>query len=429
MPRGKALSIAIDRGLLAEIGYGRAGKPTRNLVPAPESWASDNTGRLTQDMDGARKLLDEAGWVPGSDGIREKDGKRLKLVFQTSVNAVRQDFQALIKQWWQEIGVETELKIIDGPVFFGSDAGSPDTMQRFYADIEMYANFFEGNNAEPYLAKNTCDKAPGPDNQWQGENTSRYCDPEYDKLVDQLGAIVDPAERGAMGKRMNDMATKDSDAIIPLIYRGTARPSQQPWRRPAERLGYRAVERGRLASCETMTRRAGSPAGPARFSLTSEKDCHDPWTDRLGAGAGRPALDRPDRARPCRTRRGWRELRVLYWQAPTVLNPYLSTGAGDVDPASMVIELLGAGRPGWQPDPGFKAETPASKNGGIAADYSAVVTWKLKPGLVWSDGSPVTAEDVNSPPNIAWTRPWLRGSCKNSRALPRSRCWMRRPCG
>ena len=218
----KALSIAIDRGLLAEIGYGQAGKPTCNLVPAPESWASDNTGCLTQDMDGARKLLDEAGWVPGSDGIREKDGKRLKLVFQTSVNAVRQDFQALIKQWWQEIGVETELKIIDGSVFFGSDAGSPDTMQRFYADIEMYANFFEGNNAEPYLAKNTCDKAPGPDNQWQGENTSRHCDPEYDKLVDQLGAIVDPAERGAMGKRMNDMVTKDSDAIIPLIYRGTA---------------------------------------------------------------------------------------------------------------------------------------------------------------------------------------------------------------
>ena len=219
----KALSMAIDRQLLAEVGYGLAGKPTCNLVPAPEAWASeDNTACLTQDMEGARKLLDEAGWVPGADGIREKDGKRLKLVFQTSVNAVRQDFQALIKQWWQEIGVETELKIIDGSVFFGSDAGSPDTMQRFYADIEMYANFFEGNNAEPYLAKNTCDKAPGPDNQWQGENTSRYCDPEYDKLVDQLGAIVDPAERGAMGKRMNDMVTKDSDAIIPLIYRGTA---------------------------------------------------------------------------------------------------------------------------------------------------------------------------------------------------------------
>ena len=107
-------------------------------------------------------------------------------------------------------------------VSFGSDAGSPDTMQKFYADIEMYANTFEGNNPEPYLAKNTCDKAPGPENQWQGENTSRYCDPEYDKLVTELSGIVDPVERGTMGKKMNDMVTKDSNAILPLVYRGTA---------------------------------------------------------------------------------------------------------------------------------------------------------------------------------------------------------------
>ena len=218
----KALSISIDRTLLTEIGYGKAGQPTCNLVPAPASWASDNSECLTQDIEGAKKLLDEAGWVPGSDGIREKDGKRLKLVLQTSVNAVRQDFQALIKQWWQEIGVETELKTIDGAVYFGSDAGSPDTLQRFYADVEMYANFFEGNNPEPYLAKNTCAKAPGPDNQWQGENTSRYCDAEYDKLVGELSGVVDGAERGTMGKRMNDMVTKDSNAILPLVYRGTA---------------------------------------------------------------------------------------------------------------------------------------------------------------------------------------------------------------
>ncbi|WP_347267522.1 peptide ABC transporter substrate-binding protein [Paracoccus sp. (in: a-proteobacteria)] len=218
----KALSKAVDRQLLVEVGYGIAGKPTCNVVPAPAAWASDNTDCLAQDVEGAKKLLDEAGWVPGGDGIREKDGKRLKLVFQTSVNAVRQDFQALIKQWWQDIGIETELKVIDPSVFFGSDAGSPDTLQKFYADVEMYANTFEGNNPEPYLAKNTCDKAPGPDNQWQGENTSRYCDKEYDKLVAELSGIVDPAERAAMGRRMNDMVTRDSDAIVPLVYRGTA---------------------------------------------------------------------------------------------------------------------------------------------------------------------------------------------------------------
>ena len=70
------------------------------------------------------------------------------MLYQTSTNAVRQDFQALIKQWWQEIGVETELHI-NASVFFGGDAGSPDTYQKF-ADVEMYANNFNGSDPEAY---------------------------------------------------------------------------------------------------------------------------------------------------------------------------------------------------------------------------------------------------------------------------------------
>lgn len=218
----QALSMAIDRSLLVEIGYGAAGQPTCNYVPAPEAWASNNTACLTQDIEGAKALLDQAGWTVGGSGIREKDGVQLRLVFQTSVNAVRQDFQALIKQWWSEIGVETELKTVDASVFFGSDAGSPDTLQKFYADVEMYADNFDGTNPAPYLAKWTCNKAPSPANQWQGENISRFCSPEYDALLAKLNTTADPAERGTIGAQLNDMLTKDSNAIIPLVYRGTA---------------------------------------------------------------------------------------------------------------------------------------------------------------------------------------------------------------
>ncbi|MFN3845740.1 MAG: peptide ABC transporter substrate-binding protein, partial [Paracoccaceae bacterium] len=122
----QALSKAIDRSLLVEVGYGNAGRPTCNLVPAPAIYASPNTDCIAQDMDGAKALLDEAGWTVGANGIREKDGKPLKILYQTSVNAVRQDFQALIKGWWNELGVDVELKSIDGGVYFGGDPGSPD---------------------------------------------------------------------------------------------------------------------------------------------------------------------------------------------------------------------------------------------------------------------------------------------------------------
>jgi peptide/nickel transport system substrate-binding protein len=216
----KALSMAIDRELLVEIGYGQAGRPTCNLVPAPAIYASDNTECLVQDLAGANALLDEAGWVRGADGIRAKDGVRLSLLYQTSTNAVRQDFQALIKQWWEEIGVETELRNLSASVFFGGDPGSPDTFQKFYADVEMYANNFDGTDPEAYLAAQTCDKAPRPETQWQGENITRFCDPAYDALVAELSRTGELEKRAEIARKLNDMLTKDANVIIPLVDRG-----------------------------------------------------------------------------------------------------------------------------------------------------------------------------------------------------------------
>ncbi len=216
----KALSMAIDREILVEVGYGQAGRPTCNLVPAPQIYASPNTDCLTQDIEGAKALLEEAGWTVGADGVREKDGMKLKLLYQTSTNAVRQDFQALIKQWWSEIGVETELKNISASVYFGGDSGSPDTFEKFYADVEMYANNFDGTDPQSYLAAYTCDKAPRPETQWQGENINRFCDPEYDALVAELGKTGDINKRAEIAIKLNDMLTKDTYTIVPLVDRG-----------------------------------------------------------------------------------------------------------------------------------------------------------------------------------------------------------------
>ena len=217
----RALSMAIDRELLVEVGYGQAGRATCNMVPAPELYASDNTDCLTQDIEGAKALLDEAGWTDtDGDGVRDKDGKKLAILYQTSTNAVRQDFQALIKDWWSQIGVETELRNIDASVFFGGDPGSTDTFQRFYADVEMYANNFDGTDPQSYLAQRTCDKFPSPESQWQGENINRFCNEEYDAMVAELGRTGEMEKRGEIAKKLNDMLTKDSYSILPLVDRG-----------------------------------------------------------------------------------------------------------------------------------------------------------------------------------------------------------------
>ena len=216
----KALSMAIDRNLLVEVGYGPAGRPTCNLVPAPIAFASSNTDCIKQDMAGAKALLDQAGWRVGPDGVRAKDGVKMEILYQTSTNAVRQNFQALVKQWWTELGVKTELRNVSASVFFGGDPGSPDTFQKFFADVEMYANNFDGTDPEGYLAEHVCDKIPRPETQWQGTNMNRYCNPEYDKLVKELSATAGVEKRAVIAKRLNDMLTKDSYVVVPLVDRG-----------------------------------------------------------------------------------------------------------------------------------------------------------------------------------------------------------------
>lgn len=216
----KAMSMAIDRPLLVEIGYGQAGRVTCNWVPAPVIYNSDTFDCSTQDIAGANRLLDEAGIVDtDGDGVREKDGVPLEIQYQTSTNAVRQDFQALIKQWWSEIGIETQLRNIDGSVFFGGDPGSPDTFQKFYADVEMYANTFNGTDPQAYLGNGLCDQAPTPAAQWQGENISRFCMPEYDALHAELTRTADIEDRARIAKALNDMAVENG-MMIPLVHRG-----------------------------------------------------------------------------------------------------------------------------------------------------------------------------------------------------------------
>jgi peptide/nickel transport system substrate-binding protein len=216
----RALALAIDREILVETGYGEAGAVTCNLVPAPEINASPNNEWCkAQDIEGAKALLDEAGWLPGGDGIREKDGRRMSILYQTSTNSVRQAAQALIKQWWNEIGIEVELRNIDAAVFFGADPGSPDTLQKFYADVEMYANNFDGTDPEKYLGDWVCSEAPRPETQWQGGNTSRFCSEEFDALHGEMGETAGLEARGEMAIQLNDMIV-NSPSYIPLVWRG-----------------------------------------------------------------------------------------------------------------------------------------------------------------------------------------------------------------
>ena len=120
----QALALLIDRAGIQEQLYGRQGQATANYLNAPSRFRSPNT-RWEFNVDKANAVLEQAGWKRGADGIRAKDGKRLKMVYQTSINPVRQKTQAIVKQAAAKAGIEMELKSVVASVYFGSDPGQP----------------------------------------------------------------------------------------------------------------------------------------------------------------------------------------------------------------------------------------------------------------------------------------------------------------
>jgi peptide/nickel transport system substrate-binding protein len=120
---------------------------------------------------------------------------------------------------WEAIGVETELRNIDASVFFGGDPASPDTYGKFYADIEMYTNTFDGTDPEAYMNNWRCDEISGPENQWLGNNIPRWCSAEYEALLDELAVTVDLETRGEIVRQLNDILMQNY-VMIPLVTRG-----------------------------------------------------------------------------------------------------------------------------------------------------------------------------------------------------------------
>ena len=217
----EAFAHLIDRGAIQQYIYGRTGIATVNFVNNPSRFVSKNN-QFEFNVDKANQLLENAGWKRGADGIRAKDGNKLKFVFQTSVNQPRQKTQAIIKQACQKAGIELELKSVTASVYFSSDIGNPDVNTKFYSDIQMY-NLGMGAPDPRGLMRQFCSwEAASKANKWQGRNTMRWKNDEFDRAFRAADIELDPVKRAALFIRMNDIAVQDR-AVLPLM----SRPSVQ----------------------------------------------------------------------------------------------------------------------------------------------------------------------------------------------------------
>jgi peptide/nickel transport system substrate-binding protein len=213
----QALALLIDKDSVEKHIYGRTGNATANFINNPEKFRSKNT-RYEFNIEKANEILDKAGWKKGSDGIREKDGKKLKYLYQTSINQPRQKTQAIVKQACQKAGIDIEVKAVTASVFFSSDVANPDTYPHFYADLQMYSNGPQQPDPEVYLRQFLSEQVANKANKWQGRNITRWQNKQFDQIHKAAQVELDPLKRAAMFIKLNDMVI-NNQVVIPVVAR------------------------------------------------------------------------------------------------------------------------------------------------------------------------------------------------------------------
>jgi peptide/nickel transport system substrate-binding protein len=215
-----ALALLVDRAGIQEQILGRLGQVAPNFINFPERFRSKNV-RWEFNVDKANQLLDAGGWKRGADGVRVKDGKRLKMLFQTVTNAGMQKMQAVIKQAAAKAGMEMELKSVVASSFYSSDPANPDTYTHFYADLQLMTYLMGPPDPERLMRVFTSGDVATKENKWQRFNVWRWRNDEYDRLYRAAETEVDPVKRAALFIRMNDLVIQ-SGIVIPIALRAKA---------------------------------------------------------------------------------------------------------------------------------------------------------------------------------------------------------------
>jgi peptide/nickel transport system substrate-binding protein len=144
---------------------------------------------------------------------------KLKILFQTMINARRENTQALLKKDWESIGFSVELRSEPFSSFFTNT--SPGGANRFWADVQTYA---DGGDPDPtaYLGAGwTTAQIASRANNWLLGNRARYSNRDFDAIVGQLRTETDAAKRTQLAIQANDLLIQDV-VVIALIARSAA---------------------------------------------------------------------------------------------------------------------------------------------------------------------------------------------------------------
>jgi peptide/nickel transport system substrate-binding protein len=178
-------------------------------MPKESYYYNPNLPAQEFNLDLARKILDEAGWVPGPDGIRAKDGVRLSFANATTAgNNLREQVQQFLQQTFAEIGVEMTISNLPAAVMWGEFW----LKSQFDSAIAGVTYLIA---ADPDATNRLHTSAIGAKGG-KGSNTAQYSNPEVDALLEKGARTFDPEERRAIYNRVQEIVRQDLP-FLPLF--------------------------------------------------------------------------------------------------------------------------------------------------------------------------------------------------------------------
>ncbi len=206
----EAMYYAMDKeGIINAIYYG-VHAPAETFL-AQTSWAyNPNLPKHEYNPDKAREVLDAAGWAPGDDGIRQKDGLRLSFRNSTTAgNALREQAQQYLQQTWKDVGIEMTIENFPPAVVWG------DFYNKSQYDTVMIGDI-AGPGGDPDVMTRF-HSSQIPVETGAGQNTKRYKNPEVDRLLEEGAREPDQEKRKQIYFRVQEIIREDL-AVLPIFH-------------------------------------------------------------------------------------------------------------------------------------------------------------------------------------------------------------------
>lgn len=211
----EALYAAIDKQSIIEALYYGLPTPTESYVPQQSFYYNPDLPKHEYSIKKAKKLLDDAGWTPGADGIRAKDGVKLAFTCSTTAgNHIREQVQQYMQQSFKDVGVEMTISNLPPAVMWGDY-----WMLSKFDSVIVGLDFLTGPDPDTSdFFRSTSSAAKGG----SGQNTWQFVNKDVDDLLAKGGSLFVPEERKAVYLKIQEIMRKELP-LLPLFQYATVR--------------------------------------------------------------------------------------------------------------------------------------------------------------------------------------------------------------